>query len=285
MRKVLLFFNKEKGVAQEVAAAVIAYLKQRQVRIAHFRYDPLDHNPSEHKWVPHVDFAICIGGDGTALHLCRALVGQAIPIVTINCGQLGFLTEFSANDWRDALERMFRKDYEVDERILLDVHVLEQREIRARMNALNDAVISVAGISKLSHYSVHIGNQFLASYRADGLIIATPTGSTAYSVAAGGPILHPSLTALIVNPICPFTLAHRPLVVPATEEIRIIPQNDHGIQTVLTVDGQQTCSIEKSQEVRIKASNSTVLIVRSESYSFYEAIRQKLKWAVATDVE
>lgn len=285
MQKVLLFYNKEKTVAQEVAADVVAYLKQRQARIAHFRYDPFSQHVTKSKWVPQVDFAVCIGGDGTALHLCRALMGRVIPIFTINCGQLGFITEFSVDNWQDGLDRILRQDYKTEERILLDVDVLGQRRVHTRMNALNDAVVAVAGISKLTHYSVYIGNQFLADYRADGLIIATPTGSTAYSVAAGGPILHPGLTTLIVNPICPFTLAHRPLVVPATEEIRIIPHDIRGVRMMLTVDGQQACQLEEAQQIRIRVSDDKVHIVRSEHYSFYKAIRQKLKWAVATDAE
>lgn len=286
VQKVLIFCNKRKSGAEEVAARVVGYLKERKARIAHFHYNPLTHETAdEDRWIPQVDFAVCIGGDGTALHLCRALMGRRIPIVTINYGQLGFITEFAADDWREALERMFTKNYELEERIFLDVQIIGQRKVRSQMNALNDAVLSVAGISKLTHYSVYIGDQFLASYRADGLIIATPTGSTAYSVAAGGPILHPALTTLVVNPICPFTLAHRPLVIPITEEVRVVPHYTGGTQVVLTVDGQETRRLEESQQIRIRTADDRVLIVRSENYSFYEAIRQKLKWAMATDAE
>lgn len=279
-----MFSNEEKSGAQDTSSQIVAYLRERDIQIAYFHYDPRSAS-TERERVPQVDFAVCIGGDGTALHLCRALVGRKIPILTINYGQLGFITEFSPDNWREAIDSMLAGTYETEERILIDVEVVENDRVQTRMNALNDAVVSVAGISKLAHYTVYIGDQLLAEYRADGLIVATPTGSTAYSVAAGGPILHPALSVLIVNPICPFTLSHRPLVVPATEEVLVVPHYTPGVQTVLTVDGQETLSLEDTQQVRIKTSAEKVPIVRSDQYSFYEAIRQKLKWSGATHAE
>ena len=287
MHKVLIFSNRRKKGAQDVAAQMVAYLKERGI-IAIYRYDSAGAPSSDEadgERLPDVDFAICIGGDGTALHLCRLLVGRQIPIVTINYGQLGFITEFSSDNWRGAIDHVLDGTYELEKRILIDVHVMSGGALLSAMSALNDAVLSVVGISKLNQYEVHIGDQLLAVYRADGLIVATPTGSTAYSVAAGGPILHPALTALIVNPICPFALAHRPIVIPTTEEVRIIPRYIDGVNTVLTVDGQRTLLLEDGQQVRIKMSDTMVSLVRSERYSFYEAIRQKLKWSGATHAQ
>jgi len=284
IQQALIFSNRSKQGAGDVASEIGAYLRECGIAPEAQLYDP--HAPSiDLNDIERVSFAICIGGDGTALYLCRALVGYQIPILTINYGQLGFITEFSLDNWKDEIDRMRAGTYEIEERILIDVEVLQDGAAHAKMCALNDAVISVTGISRLMHYTVSIADQFLAEYRADGLIVATPTGSTAYSVAAGGPILHPTLPALIVNPICPFTLAHRPIVIPITEEINVVPHYIPATDTVLTVDGQETLPLDEGQRVKISASEKKALIVKSHRYSFYKAIRQKLKWSGATHVE
>ena len=282
MQKVLIFSNREKEGAQALADDIEAYLQNR-AEVVNYRYDP--HNPGLTGDVPQVNFALCIGGDGTALYLCRALVGRQIPILAINYGHFGFIAEFSPDAWREEVDRACSGEYETEERILIDVEVLHAGRVLHKMNALNDVVVSVAGISRLMRYTVYIADQLLAEYRADGLIVATPTGSTAYSVAAGGPILHPTLPALIVNPICPFTLAHRPIVVPTTEEITVMPRYFPEINTVLTVDGQETLLLREDQTIRVNVSDTKAILMRSKTYSFYETIRQKLKWSGAAYVE
>ena len=274
-----------------VAGNVAKYLQAHGITVRQYQ--------SGHKSVrryPLVDFAVCVGGDGTALFACRALAEQSIPILTINYGKFGFITEVSLDDWKQAVENLLQGEFETESRILIDISILRgagnDGEGGGRASGsggtyrgLNDAVISVMGLSKIMNFAVFLNNQLLEEYRADGLIVATPTGSTAYSAAAGGPILHPTLRALVVNPICPFTLAHRPLVIPEDQRVLIKPSYGRNVRILLTIDGQEQIPLSPNDRIEVAVSEQVASIVRSENYSFFEAIQRKLGWSGAARSE
>lgn len=279
--KTIVIHNQEQLGSHSLVEDIKRYLKGQSIHVVEHKFA----SHSKKYRPPPVDFAICIGGDGTALYSCRLLANQDIPILTINYGKFGFITEISPQDWQQELKKFLSGNYETENRILIDVDIMRDKRKIKRVRGLNDAVVSVAGISRLMHYMVYINHKLLAEYRADGLIVATPTGSTAYSVAAGGPILHPVLPALIVNPICPFSLSNRSLVIPDKQTVAIFPRYEAGIKTVLTIDGQDVTILRRDEYVVVKISKKYTKIVRSSSYSFYAALRQKLHWFGDSHVE
>lgn len=225
------------------------------------------------------DLAISLGGDGTVLFAARHLAEPGIPILAVNIGNLGFLADIGKDEWLDILEKYRRGEIGCSKRMMLMARVERRgREIGA-FTGLNDAVISASGISRLVQLRVDIRGTYLGRYRADGVIIATPTGSTAYSASAGGPLMDPELEALIVNPICPFTLSNRPLVVKKDQEIRVTVEEKPGTQTSLTVDGQDSFLLEAQDQIIINCSPHGVYLLRSDRRNFFEVIRQKLKWS------
>ena len=276
IQRALILSNRDKEGAQLLAARVGKYLREKGIGIRSF-YS----GRSSVRAFPRADMAICIGGDGTALFACRALAHQGIPILTIHYGKFGFITEVSVDNWQTAVDSILAGNFETEDRILIDISVIGHNSVKEKARGLNDAVISVAGLSQLMNYTVYLNKQLVEEYRADGLIVATPTGSTAYSVAAGGPILHPTLRALVVNPICPFALAHRPLVIPEDQRVFIQPVYRENLKITLTVDGQERIALNTDDCIEIGVSQEVARIVRSEQYSFFDVIRRKLGWAGA----
>ncbi len=231
------------------------------------------------------DLAFSLGGDGTVLFAARALASRQVPIIGVNMGDFGFLTEIAEGEWRDALREYQSGHLEVAERIIQKVDVTRGDVAVTSLVGLNDTVISAAGIAKIIRLTVMLGDTVLGHYRADGIIVATPTGSTAHSAAAGGPILDPRLGALIVNPICPFTLSHRPIVVPGDETIEIIVEEQQRTDVLLTVDGQLVHPLEAGDRIRIERSDDCALIVRARTRSFYDVLRNKLHWSGGPGLE
>ncbi|MFW6328607.1 MAG: NAD(+)/NADH kinase, partial [Alkalispirochaetaceae bacterium] len=219
------------------------------------------------------------GGDGTVLFASRILSSHTVPILPVNLGIFGFITEVTREEWRDAFLKFRDGKIDAGKRLILEVSVYRRDSAISSFVGLNDAVISAGGISKIVNLTVHLGDQFLGHYRADGMIIATPTGSTAYSAAAGGPILHPEMEAMILNPICPHTLSHRPLVIPADEVVNIEIAERQRTNVVLTVDGQSLTPLEPFDRVVIRQMAERAAIVRSHRRTFYEVLRTKLNWS------
>jgi NAD+ kinase len=201
----------------------------------------------------------------------------------VNLGDFGFITEVTRDEWIDAFERFRSGMIEAGDRLLITVTVHRQGKEIATFMGLNDAVISASGISKIVKLSVRLSDTPLGRYRADGIIVATPTGSTAYSAAAGGPILHPEMDAMILNPICPFTLSHRPIVVPHDEEIVVEVEEEQRTGLMMTVDGQSEFPLKPDDRIVIRASEEKARIVRSNKRTFYEVLRTKLNWSGGPD--
>lgn len=238
--------------------------------------------------VERFDLAISLGGDGTVLFCARLLAHARVPILPVNLGRLGFITEISPDEWREAIEAYCAGRLQVSSRMLLSVSVVRGGKTVGEFTALNDAVVSTGGTSKavrIVNLSVSAADdsaheyRHVADYRSDGLILATPTGSTGYFAAAGGPIVHPELDSILLNPICPFTLSNRPLILPGNEQLRVLVQEHERDDLILTMDGQTLFPIHPDDEITVRRSHARVEIVRAGTRSFYEVLRRKLNWA------
>ncbi len=244
--------------------------------------DQLGAEPSEREQLAHrADLIVVLGGDGTLLSIARLVGERETPILGINLGGLGFLTEITTEEAQDALARVVAGDYEVDRRITLEATVEarpapEPAVERESFRALNDVVINKRALGRMLELNVTANGERFCSYRADGLIIATPTGSTAYALSAGGPIVFPSLEVVVLAPICPHTLSNRPVVLPDSFEIEVRVKSDEG-GAMLTVDGQQTARVASNDTLRVRRCHNPVALVRS-SHSYFEIWRNKLRW-------
>ncbi len=244
--------------------------------------DQLGAEPTEREQLAHrADLIVVLGGDGTLLSIARLVGERETPILGINLGGLGFLTEITTEEAQDSLARVLAGDYEVDRRITLEATVEsrpapEPAAERESFRALNDVVINKRALGRMLELSVTANGERFCSYRADGLIIATPTGSTAYALSAGGPIVFPSLDVVVLAPICPHTLSNRPVVLPDSFEIEVRVRSDEG-GAMLTVDGQQTARVANNDTLRVRRCQNPVALVRS-SHSYFEIWRNKLRW-------
>lgn len=222
------------------------------------------------------DFIISLGGDGTILATARALGENSIPILGINLGTLGFLTQFTPEQLEDALERVVNNNFRLSERLALKAEVIDGERLEFPY-ALNDIVIDKGDVSRVINLSLYAGNEYISSYTADGIIIATPTGSTAYSLAVGGPILNPTMQAFIASPISPFSLTSRPLIFPPELALEIRVRSEHG-NALLTIDGQVATKFSPRGTIRITRARHRVKFIQFAENSFYEVLRRKLHW-------
>jgi len=223
------------------------------------------------------DVLLVLGGDGTILSAARLAADRSIPILGVNMGGLGFLTEVRLDNLYPSLERVFANDFVLDERLMLATHIHRHGETVARGIVLNDVVISKGTLARMIDLQVAIGGQFVTNLRGDGLIIGTPTGSTAYSLSAGGPIMNPGVQALMLTPICPHTLTHRPLIVPGNVVIEVtLTSQDEG--SMATLDGQVGVTIVQGDKTVIHASDYQTRLIRFPESHYYEVLRGKLKW-------
>ena len=224
------------------------------------------------------DLVVVLGGDGTLIHAARLLGGRPAPILGVNMGSLGFMTEVPQSEMYGALDHVLAGQARVSERMKLRVHLhrggREERDHDAEV--LNDVVIGKGALSRMSELDTRVGGQFVATYKADGIIVATPTGSTAYALAANGPIVFPTMRGVIIAPICPHTLTQRPIVVPDDLEVTIVLMNDS--EVYLTLDGQRGVPLARGDRVQVKQSRNRVLLVRNPNIDFFGILRAKLRW-------
>jgi NAD+ kinase len=225
------------------------------------------------------DLVVSLGGDGTVLYAARIAAPLGIPILPINLGRVGFIAEIGVGEWPAAIATWARGGLCITQRMMLAVEAWRDGACVASFCAMNDATVSAQGIAKLIGFGISLGASTLVRYRADGVIVATPTGSTAYNLAAGGPVLHPEMEAMIINPVCPFTLSNRPLVVPANEAVEITMEEGRRTGAMLTIDGQETFTLRPGDKIRLSGARKKALIHVSEGYAFYELLRSKLAWS------
>ncbi|MBB5021638.1 NAD(+)/NADH kinase [Desulfurispira natronophila] len=234
---------------------------------------------AKNQLVKQVDLLISLGGDGTVLGVARLLVGQSTPILAVNLGRLGFLTEVKVDQIFEVLEEVLAGHYRVDHRMMLCAHVHRRGECFGSHTVLNDIVINKGALARIIELELMVNEQFVTQYRSDGLIVSTPTGSTAYNLAANGPIIHPSLTNMIITPICPHMLTNRSIVIPADGVHLSINVKSHSSDVMLTLDGQVGVGLQTDDIIHISKSDSVINMITHPNKNYYAILKEKMKWA------
>ncbi len=221
---------------------------------------------------------IVLGGDGTFLSVARHIEDSGIPLMGVKFGEVGFLSETTEEHLYDAIEAMLKGEYITRERSRLNIKVARKEEIIIDVDVLNDAVINKAALSRLASCAVYLDDIYLTTYRADGLIVATPTGSTAYSLAAGGPVVHPAVPSIILTPICPFTLTNRPLLIPDQTRVAIRLEGSPE-DMILTLDGQEGFEIDPGDKIYVQKSQNNIRMISFEEQSYFKVLKTRLQWS------
>jgi NAD+ kinase len=296
MKRIGIIAKKNKPEAVSIARSLVEWLQPKKIEVyieeemgrllftsgpslrAGLPLSDSSINSVERSDIPdHVEMIIVLGGDGTLLSVARLVGDHEVPILGVNLGGLGFLTEITLEELYRVLERVIQGDFITDERVVLNAAVIRRGERMAEFTVLNDAVIDKGALSRIIDLETTINGQYLTTFKSDGLIISTPTGSTAYNLSAGGPIVYPSLHCIIVTPICPHTLTNRPIVIPDDVEIRSILQTKQQ-EVILTLDGQQGFSLEFEDVVEVRKAGGRILLIKSPYRHYFEVLREKLKW-------
>ena len=224
-----------------------------------------------------VDLILVLGGDGTMIATARMLGDCEVPVIGVNYGGLGYLAEFRIEELFTALESILAGDYKLEKRVMMAVELRRGDELVTKNRVLNDVVMNKSALARIIHIETYLNDQFVNSFRADGLIVSTPTGSTAYNLSAGGPIIFPTMNAVVITPICPFTLSNRPIVVPddSVIEVRLMTEQE---DVALTLDGQVGFPIQARDRVIIRKSNTTFNLVQPKNRNYFDLLRDKLRW-------
>ncbi|MDC7228540.1 MAG: NAD(+)/NADH kinase [Spirochaetales bacterium] len=279
IKKAVIIVNLLKPEAEALVDDITAYLDERKIQNEVFGYSGAPITPD----IKEADIAFALGGDGTVLFSARTLACFEIPVLAVNMGNFGFITEVSKDEWKDTFEDYHAGRLKLSKRLMLKAAVIRNGKKIKELHSLNDSVISAYGISKMIRLSVQLNGTHLGKYRADGVLVSTPTGSTAYSAAAGGPLLEPEMDAVLLNPICPFSLSNRPLVIPADKKIKIFVEQEQRAEVMLTVDGQTVFPLVPEDVVEFERAPEKALIISSDKRNFYEILRTKLKWSGGPD--
>jgi NAD+ kinase len=280
VRKVVLVVKKAERAAN-VAESLRSWLEERGRVVELIEPQSLVDGSDSCSSIPDysegVDLVVVLGGDGTLLFAARTLGRRGVPLLGVNLGGLGFLTEINLENLYPTLEGVIKGDYPAEERMMLDVVVRRNGRSEARHAVLNDAVINKGALARIMNLRVKVDGKELTTYRADGLIISTPTGSTAYNLSAGGPIVHPAHETIILTPICPFTLTNRPLILPsqALVEAEVDPEAS---DVILTSDGQVSCPLEPGDWIAVKRSENRITLIKNPYKNYFEILRTKLGW-------
>jgi len=224
-----------------------------------------------------VDLMLVLGGDGTMIATARMVGDREVPVLGVNFGGLGYLAEFRIEELYVALESILTGQYRVDQRVMLAVELRRGDEQITRGRVLNDVVINKSALARIIEIEARMNDQFVNSFRADGLIVSTPTGSTAYNLSAGGPVIYPSMKAIVITPICPFTLSNRPIVVPDESKIELCLKTENE-EVALTLDGQVGFPLQPEDKVVIRKSATTFNLVQPANRNYFEVLRDKLRW-------
>ena len=286
-KNAVLFVNLLKKNAADLSSKIKTELEKTGTEVTVFRFEGKPELPPQGKW----DIAFSLGGDGTVLYTARCLARLGVPILPVNLGSLGFLAEVNEDDWLAVFQSWERGEILLSKRCMFNVSVVRDSKNIMENFCLNDAVISCTGTAKLIKLNVQLasGNLkiedgehegiALGAYRCDGLIISTPTGSTAYSMAAGGPILDPEMEAVIINPICPFALSNRPYVLTSRQTIIISVAQQQRSGVLLTIDGQDSFGLQCNDKVFITQSPYNAHLIYPGKFAYYSALRNKLFWS------
>ncbi len=266
--------------ARDIVCGLLEWLEKRGIRYrcdeqtAH--YAGLSTSFSREDLPEGTDLVIVLGGDGTLLSAARFVAGRDIPLFAVNLGHLGFLTSITSQDLFPELERALRGEHRIGCRRMVDCELLRDNVVIGSYSALNDVVVTKSELARMIDLDAHVDDHFVAAYKADGLIISTPTGSTAYSLSAGGPVIFPSVAAFCLTPICPHMLTNRPVIVPDSSVIQILNHGEDG--TYLTIDGQVGEPLSRGDRVVCRSSPKTIQLIRPPKMLFFDVLREKLKW-------
>lgn len=229
------------------------------------------------KLAGEVDLMLVLGGDGTMIATARMIGDQETPVLGVNYGGLGYLAEFRIEELYNALESILSGNYRLDRRVMLAVELRRGTDPPKTSRVLNDVVINKSALARIIEIETYFDRHYVSSFRADGLIVSTPTGSTAYNLSAGGPVIFPSMNAVVITPICPFTLSNRPIVVPDNAEIELLLKTDNE-EVALTLDGQVGFELEVADRVVIRKSRTTFNIIQPSNRNYFDVLRDKLRW-------
>jgi NAD+ kinase len=225
-----------------------------------------------------IDLAIVVGGDGSMLNVARGLAAYRVPLIGVKLGRLGFLADVSTENMRQALGEILEGHFQTEERFMLNAEIVHAGQVIQTADAFNDVVINKGERARLIEYETYVDGEFVSDARADGVIVATPTGSTAYALSAGGPIVHPTVPAIVLAPICPHTLSNRPIVVSSDCKIEIVMKNLQNAAYV-SFDGQSDHLLQDGDRVRIRRADTPVTLIHPAHRSHYEVLRAKLHWS------
>lgn len=266
LSKVGIFYNKDNSKAKKTADDFYALLKTKGIEAKVLTTD---------KYSKNITCAIVLGGDGTILKTARFYAKYQVPILGINLGRLGFLSQAKPTQIKEAIDYLLKGSFKIENRLMLSA-------LNGKMEALNDIVIKGEAFSRTSRLYVEINNNLVCDYLADGLIISTPTGSTAYTLSAGGPILTPSLNAIVIVPICPHTMNARPIVIPDSEVIKVTSSQNKPLLKI-SADGQETKTVDVKEEIVITKSKdyAKLILLNLEKNSFYSVLKEKLHWGLS----
>lgn len=267
--------NPQKAMAARLRIRLSAWLRARKIRVL----DSI--RLSRERVVAHSDLIICLGGDGTLLSLAPLMEKRSVPVLGVNLGELGFLTEVKQNEVIQELSALLRGHYKIEERLMLSCTASQGKSSRTlqHFTALNDIVISREGLSRMLYVEVFVGGEKLTRFSGDGVVIATPTGSTAYSLSAGGAVVHPTLDALLITPICPHASALRSMVVSASDQITVRLKTKGGrLRALLTADGQKSMEIDDRFTVEVTHSKERLQLVKSSKRGYFATLREIFKF-------
>jgi NAD+ kinase len=281
MRTIGVVVKRGREEAIELARSLTAWLRERGVTTVveaeHAGAIGAGVGANKEEIIAQSELIVVLGGDGTLLSVARLMQHRPVPILGVNLGGLGFLTAVTTEELLPMIEKVLTGEYSVDQRMTLDVRLRRGTAALAERQVLNEAVITKGALARVIDLDTAVNDEEVCVYKADGLIVTTPTGSTAYSLSAGGPIVHPSVGVMVLSPICPHTLTNRPIVLPDTVVVRVTvrsPDED----VVLTLDGQEGMKLHSGDVVEVRKGASTVPLVQAENRSYFAVLRSKLRW-------
>lgn len=281
MKRIGIFAKRHHKDAVRLAEEVIAWLLERNIEV--FVDEPLANSMADMRGYPGqdipplVDMVVVLGGDGTLLSVARLVGELRTPILGVNLGSLGFLTEITRSELFPMLEQVTKGDFTVSKRMRLLAVIRRRDQEVARYRVLNDVVINKGALARIIDMAAWVDDDYLTTFKADGLIVSTPTGSTGYNLAAGGPIIYPGNHCHVISPICPHTLTNRPIVVSDEATIRIEVKSLEQ-DVVFTADGQEGMPLECDDVVELRKSNHSTLLINSPSKDYFQVLRTKLRW-------
>lgn len=272
--KIAIVVNQKKPSAAELLPKVKSWLEKRELKVEDTTASPIEDILNE------AILVICLGGDGTLLSVSSHMKEKSVPVLGVNLGSLGFLTEIKESEIFEELNSFFIGQSQIEERLMISCSARsEKTKKERRLTALNDMVVNREGRSRLLHVDIRVSGEKLTNFAGDGIIIATPTGSTAYSLSAGGPVVHPALEAFVITPICPHASSLRPMVVSANEKISIrIHAVDESGKALLTADGQENVEIDDSFSVEMTRSATPLKLIKSSKRSYFATLRENFRF-------